>query len=219
MRNEEQRERIKKGVNLQNDGNIRHDYKRIAAMIEDNSKILDIACGDGDLLHYLKEQHAVRGQGLEISMEGVRNALSKGLSVVQGDADNDLDDMPDKAFDYVILSQSLQALYRPRHVLEQMRRIGKKAIVSFPNFGHWKVRSHLALKGRMPVNPTLPWEWYNTPNIHFCTIKDFMILAQELGFNIAQAYAINHNQQSKEITQKIGNANWLAEHAIFQLSC
>ncbi len=219
MRSEEQNKRIKKGVNLQPDGNIRHDYKRIGSMVEDHTKILDIACGDGDLLYYLKQTHFIRGQGLEISMEGVGNALSKGLSVVQGDADSDLDDMPSKAFDYVILSQSLQALYRPRHVLEQMGRIGKTAIVSFPNFGHWKVRSYLALRGRMPVNPTLPWEWYNTPNIHFCTIKDFVILAQQLGFTIEQAYGLKQNQESKDITYKIDKANLFSEHAIFKLCC
>ncbi len=219
MRNEEQNKRIKKSVSLQLDGNIRHDYKLIASMVEEHTKILDIACGDGDLLYYLKQQHHIRGQGLEISMEGVRNALSKGLSVVQGDADNDLDDIPDKAFDYVILSQSLQALYRPRHVLEQIGRIGKKVVVSFPNFGHWKLRSYLALRGRMPVNPTLPWEWYNTPNIHFCTIKDFVILVKQLGFQIEQAYGLNHNHQSRNITHIIGNANWLSQHAIFKLSC
>ncbi len=219
MRSEEQKERIKYGVSLQPDGNIRHDYKLIGGMIEDKTKILDIACGNGDLLYYLRQEHDIKGQGLEISMEGVRGALSKGLSVVQGDADNDLDDMPSKAFDYVILSQSLQALYRPRHVLEQMERIGKKAIVSFPNFGHWKVRSYLAFRGRMPVNPTLPWEWYNTPNIHFCTLKDFVILVKQLGFHIEQVYGINHGRKSKEITHKIGAANWQVEHAIFKLSC
>ncbi|MFV0321227.1 MAG: methionine biosynthesis protein MetW [Alphaproteobacteria bacterium] len=217
MRTEEQNQRIKTGVHLQADGNIRHDYELIASMCDDNIKLLDIACGDGDLLAYLESQHDISGQGIEISRDGVKNALSKGLSVIQGDADNDLDDMPDKAFDYAVLSQSVQALYRPRHVLEQMGRISKKQIVSFPNFGHWKVRWYLSTRGRMPVNPTLPWEWYNTPNIHFCTIKDFVILCGQLGFTIEQGYALNRHSKTKDITRSIGAANWQAEHAIFKL--
>lgn len=218
MRRELQKQRIKRGTKLQSDGNIRHDYELIASMCEAKVKLLDIACGDGELLAYLKAQHDVSGQGIEISRDGVKNALAKGLSVIQGDADNDLDDMPAKVFDYVILSQSLQALYRPRHVLEQMGRIGKNLIVSFPNFGHWKVRWYLASRGRMPVNPTLPWEWYNTPNIHFCTIKDFIVLAKELGFKIEHGYALNQHSKTKDITHSVGTANWQAEHAIFKLT-
>ena len=141
--------------------------------------MLDVGCGDGELLRLLVEERDVDGRGIELSQQGVNDCVAKGLSVIQGDADADLDDYPTDAFDYVILSQTLQATRQPRVVLEHLLRIGRRAIVSVPNFGHWSVRVQLAFLGRMPVTKGLPHSWYDTPNIHFCTIADFIALARE----------------------------------------
>ena len=142
-------------------------------MVERGAKVLDVGCGDGELLRLLSESRGVDGRGIELSREGVNECVAKGLAVIQGDADTDLGDYPDDAFDYVILSQTLQATRHPRVVLEHMLRIGRHAIVSFPNFGHWQVRLQLLFAGHMPRTDILPFSWYNTPNIHHCTIKDF----------------------------------------------
>jgi len=159
---------------------IRVDLQIIADMIEPNSRVLDVGCSDGQLLDYLVTEKKVRGRGLEISPEGVHQCVARGLSVVQGDAEEDLHYYPDGAFDYVILSQTLQATHHPDQMVKDLLRLGKRVIVSFPNFGHWRVRSYLFFKGRMPVNKTLPYQWYNSPNMHFCTIKDFGALCDEL---------------------------------------
>ena len=143
--------------------------------------MLDVGCGDGELLRLLMDERDVDGRGIELSQHGVNDCVAKGLSVIQGDADADLADYPDDGFDYVILSQTLQATRHPRVVLEHMLRIGRRAIVSVPNFGHWSVRAQLALRGRMPVTQNLAHSWYDTPNIHFCTIADFVTLAHEVG--------------------------------------
>ncbi len=148
----------------------RADHLLVAQMVEPGSKVLDVGCGEGDLLRLL-ETRGVDGRGIELSREGVNRCVSKGLAVVQGDADTDLVNYPDDAFDYVILSQTLQATRQPRVVLENLLRIGQRAIVSFPNFGHWKMRLQLLVKGQMPRTDNLPATWYDTPNIHFCTIK------------------------------------------------
>src|SRR5712671_3373578 len=146
-------------------GNARVDHLLVAEMIEPRSRVLDVGCGDGELLKLL-ESRGVDGRGIELSREGVNDCVAKGLSVIQGDADTDLIDYPDAAFDYVILSQTLQATRRPRAIIEQMLRIGRRAIVSFPNFGHGRIRTQLALRGRMPITENLPQSWYDTPNIH-----------------------------------------------------
>src|ERR671911_2995898 len=161
-------------------GSSRVDLLVVAQMIEPGARVLDVGCGDGELLRLLAETRGVDGRGIELSREGVNQCVAKGLAVIQGDADTDLADYPNDAFDYVILSQTLQATRQPRAVLEHMLRIGRRAIVSFPNFGHWRVRVDLALKGRMPVTDNLPAAWYETPNIHFCTIKDFRDLCNEI---------------------------------------
>src|SRR5438445_4754925 len=171
-------------------GNARVDHLLVADMIEPRSRVLDVGCGDGELLKLL-ESRGVDGRGIELSREGVNECVAKGLAVIQGDADTDLVDYPNDAFDYVILSQTLQATRQPRVVLEHMLRIGRRAIVSFPNFGHWRIRAQLALRGRMPITENLPQSWYDTPNIHFCTIRDFVALTEVIPATIERSIALN----------------------------
>ena len=164
-----------------NAGGARVDLVLVADMVERGAKVLDVGCGDGELLRLLGESRDVDGRGIELSREGVNECVAKGLAVIQGDADTDLADYPDDAFDYVILSQTLQATRHPRMVLEHMLRIGRRAVVSFPNFGHWQVRLQLLFAGHMPQTDILPYSWYDTPNIHHCTIKDFRQLCEAIG--------------------------------------
>src|SRR6185369_7905005 len=172
-------------------GSARVDLVLVAQMVEYGAKVLDVGCGDGELLRLLSESRGVDGRGIELSREGVNECVAKGLAVIQGDADTDLGDYPDDAFDYVILSQTLQATRHPRIVLENMLRIGRRAIVSFPNFGHWRIRLQLLLHGAMPVTDNLPDSWYDSPNIHFCTIKDFRDLCQVAGVRVEKSVALN----------------------------
>ncbi|WP_026606189.1 methionine biosynthesis protein MetW [Methylocapsa acidiphila] len=169
----------------------RVDLLLVADMVKPNSRVLDVGCGDGALLRLLSEEKGVDARGIELSQQGVNDCVAKGLSVIQGDADADLSAYPDGAFDYVILSQTLQATRRPRDVLEHMLRIGQHAIVSFPNFGHWRIRMQVALGGRMPQTRNLPYAWYETPNIHFCTIQDFIGLVQAVGARIERGVALD----------------------------
>ncbi len=172
---------------------LRDDLLRVADLVAPGSRVLDVGCGDGELLRLLVEDRNVDGRGIELSQQGVNDCVAKGLSVIQGDADADLADYPNDAFDYVILSQTLQATRSPRVVLEHMLRIGLRAIVSVPNFGHWAVRTQLAFFGRMPVTQSLVHSWYDTPNIHFCTIADFIALAQEVGASIDKSAALDRH--------------------------
>lgn len=195
---------------------IRDDLKLIAEMVKPNSRVLDVGCGDGALLDYLAHTKQVDGRGIELSMDGVRQCVARGLSVIQGDAETDLKDYPADAFDYVILSQTLQAMRNPRTVLETLSRIGRHAIVSVPNFGYWRIRLQLLLTGRMPVTEKLGYEWWETPNIHFCTIRDFVVLSEQMGIAIEQCRIID---RAGRITGRAhsGLANLLGEQGVFLL--
>lgn len=195
---------------------IRADLQLIADMITPGSRVLDIGCGDGALLDYLGQFKQVTGRGLELSQEGVNACVSQGLSVIQGDADTDLVDYPPLAFDYVILSQTLQATHDPRHVLEQLVRIGRRAVVSFPNFGYWRLRLSLLAEGRMPVTEALPLSWYETPNIHLCTIRDFAALCAQLGIIVERALSLDEQGRPQRI-QALWLANLFGQHGMFLL--
>ncbi|RAH98195.1 methionine biosynthesis protein MetW [Acuticoccus sediminis] len=169
----------------------RVDFRIIRDLVEPGTRILDVGCGDGTLMALLRRSLEVRASGIELSQKGVNDAVAKGLSVIQGNADVDLDGYPDKSFDYVILSQTLQATRNPRHVLENMLRIGERGIVSFPNFAYWKMRLQLLTLGRMPRTELLPEPWWRTNNIHFCTIRDFVELCDDMGVTVEHSIALN----------------------------
>jgi methionine biosynthesis protein MetW len=197
---------------------LRRDLKLIAEMVDRGSRVLDIGCGDGALLAYLARHKEVDGRGVELSQSGVNACVSHGLSVIQGDADRDLDAYPNAAFDVVVLSQTLQATRQPRRVLEALVRIGRRAIVSFPNFGFWRVRLHLMLRGRMPMSHLLSYPWYETPNIHLCTIRDFVALCDELGVRIERSITLDGTGQPFALDPRGSLANLLAEQGVFVLS-
>jgi methionine biosynthesis protein MetW len=198
-------------------GNARVDHLLVADMVTPHTRVLDVGCGDGELLKLL-ESRGVDGRGIELSREGVNDCVAKGLAVIQGDADTDLADYPNDAFDYVILSQTLQATRHPRAVLEHMLRIGRRAIVSFPNFGHWRIRLLLTFGGRMPRTDNLPDTWYDTPNIHFCTIKDFRDLCGVAGVKMERALALDAWGRPLRLNAPWWFWNLFGEQAVFLLS-
>ena len=203
------------GQNGTADGRI--DLDLIAAMITPGSRVLDIGCGDGDLLALLETKRNVDGRGVELSQEGVNASVARGLAVVQGDADRDLANYPDDAFDYVILSQTIQATRNPKEVLRAMKRIGQRVIVSFPNFGHWRVRMKLLRTGRMPETRSLGYSWYDTPNIHLCTLLDFAALCDDLDLDIEDAVILT-GDKSWRISNPGILSNLFASEAVFLLS-
>ena len=172
------------------------EYKIISDIIDENSRVLDVGCDDGILMEFLKQNKNVDIRGIEISKEKVQTCIFKGLTVIEGNAEFDLKQFPDKSFDYVVLGQTLQAFINPEVVIKELLRVGKKAIVTIPNFGHWKVRLNLLIKGTMPMTKTLPNEWYNTPNIHMCTIKDFVEFSNIINFKIFKSLALNNKNIS-----------------------
>jgi methionine biosynthesis protein MetW len=197
---------------------IRVDLQLVADLVAPNTRVLDVGCGDGTLLSYLAAFKQVDARGLEISMARVRAAVSQGLSVIQGNLETDLKDYPDQAFDYAILSQTLQATVNPEAVLTQLLRIAKRAIVSLPNFGHWHVRLSLLVGGRMPMTSTLPDQWYNTPNIHLCTLLDFVDLCKDMNVRIEQGFALNAQGQKMSLDATGTLANVFSDQAVFMLT-
>jgi methionine biosynthesis protein MetW len=196
----------------------RNDLKIIAGFVTHGARVLDVGCGDGRLLERLEREKQADGRGIELSQKGVNEAVARGLSVVQGDADHDLTTYPDAAFDFVILSQTLQATYNPRAVLEELLRIGRKVVVSFPNFGNWRIRAQFVLSGRMPITEDLPYSWYDTPNIHFCTVRDFMMLLESVDARVEKAVALYGQNRVLNRSVKLPLWNVLADQAIFLLS-
>jgi len=171
---------------------MKNEFKVIADLIEKNKKVLDVGCADGILMKFLKDNKNINIRGLEISKEKVQECIAKGLTVIEGNAEKDLKQFPDKSFDFVVLNQTLQAFLNPELVLNELLRVGKKVIITIPNFGYWKVRFYLLLKGTMPITKTLPDEWYNTPNLHMCTIKDFVHFVKSRDIKIFKSIALNN---------------------------
>mgnify|MGYP001459591300 FL=1 len=194
---------------------MKSEYRIISNIINDRSKVLDVGCDDGTLMEFLKKNKNVNIRGIEISKEKVQTCISKGLTVIEGNAEFDLKQFPDNSFDYVVLGQTLQAFINPEVVIKELLRVGNKAIVTIPNFGHWKVRLNLLIKGTMPVTQSLPHEWYNTPNIHMCTIKDFFIFAKKLDFKIFKSLALVNKKVSNINNTNLFFKNLFSELGIF----
>ena len=196
----------------------RIDLKVITSFVTPGARVLDVGCGNGALLQLLEDEKQADGRGIELSQKGVNEAVARGLSVVQGDADHDLATYPDNAFDFVILSQTLQATHNPRLVLEELLRIGRKGVVSFPNFGNWRIRSQFVLNGRMPITDDLPYSWYDTPNIHFCTVRDFVTLVEAIDARIEAAVGLYGNGRTLNRSVPLALWNLIADQAVFLLS-
>ena len=194
---------------------MKNEFKVISDLIEDNKKVLDVGCADGTLMQFLKENKNINVRGLEISKEKVQECIAKGLTVIEGNAEKDLKQFPDKSFDYVVLSQTLQAFLSPELVLDELLRVGKKAIVTIPNFGNWKVRLHLLFKGTMPITKSLPEQWHSTPNLHMCTIKDFVNFIKSKEIKMIKTLALNNNNVSNITNNNLGTKNLVADLGIF----
>ena len=194
---------------------MKSEYKIIADIITENTRVLDVGCDDGSLMEFLKKSKNIDIRGIEISKKKVQICISKGLTVIEGDAEFDLKQFPDNSFDYVVLGQTLQAFINPEIVIKELLRVGKKAIVTIPNFGHWKVRLNLLFKGRMPVTKTLPNDWYNTPNIHMCTIRDFFKFSETLNFKIFKSFAVMNKDISTINSSNLPFKNLFSQLGIF----
>jgi methionine biosynthesis protein MetW len=194
---------------------MKQEFKIIADLIEKNTRVLDVGCGDGVLMEFLKNNKKINIRGIEISKENVQKCVGKGLTVIEGDAEKDLIQFPDRSFDFVILSQTLQAFLNPEIVINELLRVGKKAIVTIPNFGFWKVRLHLLIKGTMPITKNLPDEWHNTPNLHMCTIKDFFSFCKNREIKLDKALAFHNKKTSLIKDSNLNIKNLSAELGIF----
>lgn len=197
---------------------LRPDLQAIADLVPPSARVLDIGCGEGELLAWLQQHRQVDARGIEIATDKVNCAIAAGVPVIQGDIETDLAFFPEHAFDVVILSQTLQALRDPRAVLGELMRVGKTAIVSVPNFGHWKNRMYLGFRGRMPVTKTLTYEWYDTPNIHFCTLSDFMTLCERMGIRVTKRIWVDAQGNPSRISGRGALANLLGQQGVFLLS-
>ena len=197
---------------------MKKEFKVIASLLPNNIRVLDVGCGDGSLMDLLIKEKNIKARGLEINKENVKKCISKGLSVIEGNAETELHQFPDQSFDFAVLSQTLQAFYSPENVLKDLLRIGKSVIVSIPNFGYWKVRTNLLAFGSMPVTKTLPDTWYNTPNVHLCTIKDLFKFCLEKNINIDKIVGINKNKTSEIRKSNLELKNLFSELGIFLLS-
>ena len=197
---------------------MKKEFKVIASLLPDNTRVLDVGCGDGSLMDLLIKEKNIKARGLEINKENVKKCISKGLSVIEGNAETELHQFPDRSFDFAVLSQTLQAFYSPENVLKDLLRIGKSVIVSIPNFGYWKVRTSLLVFGSMPVTKTLPDTWYNTPNLHLCTIKDLFKFCLEKNINMDKVVGINKNKTSEIRKSNLELKNLFSELGIFLLS-
>ena len=194
---------------------MKQEFRIIADLIDKNTRVLDVGCGDGTLMEFLKKNKKIDVRGIEISKNNVQKCIEKGLTVIEGDAEKDLSQFPDGSFDFVILSQTLQAFLYPEKVISELLRVGRKAIVTIPNFGYWKVRLHLLVKGTMPITRTLPDEWYNTPNLHMCTIKDFFRFCEKRKINLYKTIALQNLRSSKINNSNLALKNLTAVLGIF----